>query len=485
MRVPRPSRVALIAALTATAVGGLIVLSNDVEPSAVSRARVIATSLCSLGAMGVVWMGLRGRLAEVGVTGVVLLLVPLFDLVAALGSVGSPPTPQSAAFADAVAVPLAALAAVPLLLPDTWLRTALARRWRLWTGAWVGAGLSLAALLARTAIRPPLPPELVLIAGALAGSVVFVCIGRRHLLLFQVGRQWISLLIGVTFLAVATIGAVGHGVGVPSHLALAAVTTDVVLSFTAIIGMAVVARRLRHIPDVLAPIATRDPLAVLALGLDPVVEEFVARVGRKDARTRDHIVRVGELAMRVAIRAGIRGRKLRALGIGALLHDVGKLVVPDEVLRKPGSLTSEEYELVKRHASAGDELLAGSPALAGAAKYVRWHHERPDGTGYPDGLTGDDIPLDVAIVSVCDAFDAMTQDRHYRRAMTTDRALAILDEHSGTQFDPAAVDLLRAELAASPQISTVFANVGDTATEDAHLACDHALPVGYIGEHAH
>ncbi|MBW3605291.1 MAG: hypothetical protein KY460_10345 [Actinobacteria bacterium] len=78
----------------------------------------------------------------------------------------------------------------------------------------------------------------------------------------------------------------------------------------------------------------------------------------------------------------------------------------------------------------------------------------------------------------------MTQDRHYRRAMTTDRALAILDEHSGTQFDPAAVELLRAELAVSPQISTVFATVGDTAAQDAQLACDHALPAGYIGGHA-
>lgn len=189
MGVPRSPRVALIVALTAAAVGGLIVLSNDATLSVVSGARVIATSLCSLGALGVVWMGLRGRLAEVSVTGVVLLLVPLFDLVAAMGSPDHHPPRQGAAFADALAVPLAALAAVPLLLPDTWLRTALARRWRLWTGAWVGAGLSLAALLVRTAIRPPLPPTWVLIAGALAGSVVFVCIGRRHLLLYQVGRQ--------------------------------------------------------------------------------------------------------------------------------------------------------------------------------------------------------------------------------------------------------------------------------------------------------
>ncbi|MBW3605292.1 MAG: HD domain-containing protein [Actinobacteria bacterium] len=360
MRVPGPQRVALIVALTVVAVGGLILLSNGAAPG--PWARVVATSLCSLGSLGVVWMGLRGRLAEVAVIGVVLLLVPLFDLVAALGSLGSPPTPQGAAFADTLAVPLAAAAGGPLLLPDTWLRAVVSRRWRLWTAVWVGAGLSLATLLAHTAIRPPLPPTWFVIAGAMAGSVVFACIGRRHLLLYQVGRQWVSLLVGVTFVTVAVIGVVGHGVGVPSHLALAAVVTDVALSFAAIVGMAVMARRLRHIPDVLAPLVARDPLVVLALGLDPVVEEFVGRVGRKDAGTRDHIVRVGELAMRVAVRAGIRGRQLRALGIGALLHDVGKLVVPDEVLRKPGALTSEEYEIVKRHASAGDELLTGSPA---------------------------------------------------------------------------------------------------------------------------
>lgn len=473
-----------VAATAALFIVALAIAGDGVAPSVVMWTGITATTLCTLGSLGVIWLGWRSALAEIAITGVVLLTVPLLQLAGTLSTQGFLAARDGAApVVAAVAVPLGALACVPLVLSDNRLRSWASRRWRAWTGTWLGTVISLAVVLLWTSLRPPLPAAAVLSTAALAGASVFAGIGWRHLSLYRVGRQGVSLLVGATFMALGAAGLLARGLEIPPSLELATMGVDIALSFTAIAGMALLSGRLRSVPAVMAPVTTRDPLVALRLGLDPTVLAFVARVGDKDASTQQHIIRVGELATRVGVRAGIRGAKLRELGIGALLHDIGKLVVPDEILRKPGALTDDEFEIIKQHASAGERLLASSPLLAGSARYVRWHHERPDGTGYPDGLSGDEIPLDVALLSVCDAYDAMTQDRHYRTAMTSQRALEILAEHTGTQFDPAALQLLRAELAASPELTTVFASLGDTATDDSQSTCAHALPGGYLSHH--
>jgi hypothetical protein len=169
--------------------------------------------------------------------------------------------------------------------------------------------------------------------------------------------------------------------------------------------------------------------------------------------TRDHVVRTGELALRVGERFRLSGTELRELALAAMLHDVGKLHTPDEILKKPASLTAAEYEVIKLHPVHGEEMLASEPTLARAARIVRHHHERMDGRGYPDGLVGHEIPLASRIIAACDALDAMTHDRQYRTAMPVKLAFAILREHAGSQWDPAVVEQVIAVLPTMPTVS--------------------------------
>ena len=121
--------------------------------------------------------------------------------------------------------------------------------------------------------------------------------------------------------------------------------------------------------------------------------------------------------------------------LAGLLHDVGKIGIPDAILTKPSALTEAEYEQMKRHSILGEEIVAAA-GLTTEARWIRHHHERYDGAGYPEGLAGEDIPLQSRIILTADAFEAMTSDRPYRKAPGRDFALAELDRHAGTQFDP-------------------------------------------------
>jgi HD-GYP domain-containing protein (c-di-GMP phosphodiesterase class II) len=144
---------------------------------------------------------------------------------------------------------------------------------------------------------------------------------------------------------------------------------------------------------------------------------------------------------------GVAGPELDRLRYGAMLHDVGKIGVPGELLRKPGPLTSEEREKMDAHTAIGARMLERIPFLAPVAPLVRSAHERVDGGGYPDGLQGDEIPRAAMIISTCDAFHAMTSDRSYRKAMDAATATAELRAGAGAQFDHAVVEALIAELA--------------------------------------
>ena len=166
----------------------------------------------------------------------------------------------------------------------------------------------------------------------------------------------------------------------------------------------------------------------------------------QDAYTADHANEVADLAVAVGRRLGIDGPALDRLRYGALLHDVGKIGVPGELLRKPGPLSAEERERMDEHTAIGARMLERIPFLAPVAPLVRSAHERHDGGGYPDGLSGEQIPLGAMVIATCDAFHAMTSDRSYRRAMSHGDAIAELRANSGTQFDPAVVAALVAEL---------------------------------------
>ena len=165
----------------------------------------------------------------------------------------------------------------------------------------------------------------------------------------------------------------------------------------------------------------------------------------QDPYTAEHARKVSDLAVRVGARLGIEGDELDWLRYGALLHDVGKIGVPGEILRKPGALTAEERAVMEQHTLTGARMLEGIPFLAPVAPLVRSAHECVDGRGYPDGLHGDQIPQGALVIAACDALHAMTSDRPYRAAMRMDAALVELQENAGTQFDAATVEAVTAE----------------------------------------
>lgn len=162
----------------------------------------------------------------------------------------------------------------------------------------------------------------------------------------------------------------------------------------------------------------------------------------------DHSDGVAELAAATARRLGLGDAELEELALAARLHDIGKAAVPDAILKKPGPLDAEEWELMRRHPAAGERILRAAPALAGVGQIVRSSHERYDGNGYPDRLAGDEIPLASRIVAVCDAFDAIISERPYAVRRTPAQAADELRRCSGSQFEPMVVDAFLAELAA-------------------------------------
>jgi putative two-component system response regulator len=162
----------------------------------------------------------------------------------------------------------------------------------------------------------------------------------------------------------------------------------------------------------------------------------------RDADTGVHIVRIGYLAEALALSHGAEGSFARLLRQAAPMHDIGKIGIPDAVLKKPGPLEPEEREVMKRHPAIGAEILARSriPVFRLAAEVAMSHHERYDGTGYPLGRVGTDIPLSGRLVAVVDFFDALTMDRVYRPAVSDDEALAMLRAESGKAFDPRIIE---------------------------------------------
>lgn len=169
---------------------------------------------------------------------------------------------------------------------------------------------------------------------------------------------------------------------------------------------------------------------------------LVSRVDDRDPVSRGHSWRVSRLVQVVADTLALRGRAREELIEGALLHDVGKIAIPRELLNRPGPLSTDEFSVVQRHAEIGGSMLAKIPALAHAAPIARWHHERWDGTGYPGSLSQAQVPFGARVVAVLDALDAMTSRRAYSAPKPLHAAIAELRAHAGSQFDPEIVRMV-------------------------------------------
>jgi len=185
---------------------------------------------------------------------------------------------------------------------------------------------------------------------------------------------------------------------------------------------------------------------------------FNQLVDLKDLNTGVHSTRLAEWAMRVGQELGLEESALRDLEVAALLHDVGKIGIPDSILRKPAKLDKDEYELMKKHPEYGWAVLRMLPGFERAALYVLHHHESFDGKGYPAGLKGSEIPMASRIVSVIDSFDAMVSSRPYRKGLPFEEAIRRLIAGSGTQFDPAVLQCFLP--LAQAEMETVFAAAG-------------------------
>jgi HD-GYP domain-containing protein (c-di-GMP phosphodiesterase class II) len=196
---------------------------------------------------------------------------------------------------------------------------------------------------------------------------------------------------------------------------------------------------------------SEEALAQLEASYDTTVRALAAALELRDDVTGQHAERVTALALRLAALVAPALADDTAVAHGFLLHDIGKIGIPDVVLHKPGKLDPDERALMEKHPELGERIVAGIPYLDGRARQViAHHHERWDGSGYPWGSKGLEIPLAARIFAIADAFDAMTNDRPYRPALPMEQALAAIAEGAGTQFDPELVEAFLALMRHAP-----------------------------------
>lgn len=190
----------------------------------------------------------------------------------------------------------------------------------------------------------------------------------------------------------------------------------------------------------------RETVREIERSFPEAMNALIAAIEAKDPSLRGHHWRVYQWTVAIAAELGLPEAHRRVTGYGALLHDVGKIAIPDAVLQKAGHLADEDYAVLREHPIHGERIALHAPSLRDAAPAIRWHHERLDGSGYPDGLRGEQIPLAARIVAVADVWDALTSDRVYRQAMTPAAAREILQREAGSKLDPRCVAALFAVL---------------------------------------
>jgi HD-GYP domain-containing protein (c-di-GMP phosphodiesterase class II) len=171
-----------------------------------------------------------------------------------------------------------------------------------------------------------------------------------------------------------------------------------------------------------------------------MVQTLARAIDAKDSYTHDHADRARYYARRIGVRLNLPEPMIRHIEYAALMHDIGKIGIDETILHKPGKLTNEEREIIKKHPAIGNRIIAPVAFLSPVAPMVLYHQEWFNGQGYPEGLSGEEIPLGARIVAVIDAYDAITSDRPYRRALPRDVAVAELKKGAGSQFDPKVVN---------------------------------------------
>ncbi len=485
------ARIRSVAVVAVVALVGLQLATTMLAPTAVwTNARllfwlvVVAASLCVVTASLLVEMARRNGQPELGFVGLFFFVVSAWAVIHGLTVPGVVYDANSATAASVFwAIPAGALAMSPTILRRTAFGRIVSRHWLRWAAGVVVATLLVAAamLASPNLVLVPEMGSTAAIGGAAVNLVIALSLGWRHVRLAEIAARPGPLVITVGFALVGTSALVFvRGPMFAPHFWLAHVL-DIAGVFLATIGGLIVYWREGRSREVLAPIVALDGHAALEVGLSPLVHAFVADLDRKDQLTRDHVIRCAALAVDTATAMGLAAPDVRRAGLVGLLHDVGKLGIPDEILTKPGALTDDEFAVMKTHTTIGEEMLRSAPGLDTLAAPVASHHERFDGNGYPSQLAGDEIPLTARVVSACDAFDAITMTRHYREGRPVDAALDILRGGAGTQWDPGVVEAL-VSVASHPGFiagtPTVLDGVGrDERREVGRIGCD-CVPAG-------
>jgi hypothetical protein len=394
----------------------------------------------------------RADSAEVGFVGTGLLGMAVLLLVngTVTADVFYDRTPAFAA-ALTLSGPVFVVGALPLLARGTAFSLWAARRWRDWSllnvlGSFVVAfGLAgLPELVSLPDGRHPVNLAIAAAAGVAIGVVASRMAVRRGAGVPGFAGAWWSLaLLAVAATALPLAEPFGLGFWVLRALCLVGGVG------TAVCGLAVLAAA-RQSRQAFGAVLELDPL----LGLDLAVSPTVARATAADAlgpEAVDEVVRTSRLAIAVARQMRLTGDECRRIGIAAVVHDVGRSTVPRAILDKPGRLTEAERAIVQHHPVSGEQIVLADELLAELAPIVRAHHERVDGSGYPDGLAGDRIPVGARVIAACDAFDAITHDRPYRTGLSVGTAIAVLREHAGRQWDGDVVRALTLVIAGRPE----------------------------------
>lgn len=302
---------------------------------------------------------------------------------------------------------------------------------------------------------------------SLASALVLVVVGEIHRRRWLLSRDKVALALMVaSWLSTESIASLQ--LGRLWRLSWWDYHVLLLIGFSAAV-YAVVAgyRRSRTAAGAFSSVVLRNTLDQIEHGYPDALRPLVTAVEARDSYTRGHSTRVAELSVRIGEHMGSRPDVLRALAQGGLLHDIGKIGVPDSILNKPGLLTPEERAEIENHPVVGWDIVRQAPSLRGALAIVRHHHERVDGTGYPEGLTGEEIPFEARIAAVADVWDALTSDRAYRAAWPSERAVAMMLAGRGTHFAPDVLDALL-ELLERDGVSRVRgAGDGDAALDDA------------------
>jgi hypothetical protein len=415
-------------------VGTVVLLSSAGvtwdQPSAFAAVGALAAVITMAASVVAIAVADRSNVAELGLIGNGLLSMSV------VGAAHAAVTPaalyeDNAAFgvAGLLVVPSFVLSSLPVLLATTNFGRWAARRWRDWSILSTFVAFVVAfALTGLPDVWPNVSARgLVSVAVCGASFIAVIAPARRFRRRFAISGSNGSLIVPIAFVGLALTAFApmtnAFGIGFWGVRAL-----GFVAALTLAGCIVVTAKRATHVHAAFEPVLEIDPFLSLDLAASPLVNGYVATEA-------DGLAGTADMALRVAERMKLSVDQRRNLGLAAVMHDVGKTRIPQEILRKPGSLSAEEFRLVQEHAANGADMLAGDRLLAPCAHIVRAHHERVDGAGYPDGLAGSSIPIEARIIAACDAFDAITHDRDYRRGLPVGLSLAILNSNAGQQWD--------------------------------------------------